>query len=519
MSDDLDFDMEVVDEDELDELGADRESSSEERSRSEKSDEDGIIENADELGEDLETDTTGSAGVEEHTTSPRQEDAGDKSGRRSSSDPARKTVYGYPPEDWSVRRLSEVVRVVSGSSLPKELQDENQKGYPVYKVSDMNERGNEKYLGEASNYLDSEALEEAGHTLHPPGSTVLPKVGAALLTNKRRMLTQSASFDNNIMGWVPDGINHEFLYYVSIVTDMEAVAQMGAVPSISKSIAEKLKLPVPPLPEQRKIASVLYTVDQAIQKTKAIIEQAQRVKQGLMQNLFGRSDTAASKATDLQEIWIGPKKFDVPRSWESTTIQEIGRVVTGDTPSTDEEENYGGDLPFVTPADLKESKYVVATSRTLSEQGRQEAKPVPGGTVMMDCIGSDMGKVSIAGREVTTNQQINSVVVTDDDYSCEFLYYHLLVLSDYIKAQAGQTATPIVNKGDFQSFGLLKPPIEDQKRIARSLSNYDDIQASNQGYLDQLKRVKKGLMQDLLTGEVRTADKAIDVLEEVEAHG
>jgi type I restriction enzyme S subunit len=263
---------------------------------------------------------------------------------------------------------------------------------------------------------------------------------------------------------------------------------------------------------------VLYTVDQAIQKTEAIIEQAKRVKRGLMQDLFGKADNSHS-GRGRKELWIGPKKFEVPEHWEKTKIQEIGRVVTGDTPSTDDEKNFGGSLPFVTPSDLKQTKYVAETDRTLSAQGRGQAKPVPEGSVMMDCIGSDMGKVAIAGREVATNQQINSVVVTDDEYNAEFLYYHLLVLSGYIKAQAGRTATPIVNKGDFQTFGLLKPPLEEQQRIAESLATYDEVDSTNRGYCERLKSLKKGLMQDLLTGEVRTADKAIEVLDEVATHG
>ncbi|MCS3612679.1 restriction endonuclease subunit S [Salinibacter ruber] len=518
MSDDLDFDMEVVEDDELDEMGAGEGSSSGDPSRSKRNEgKEKASESTGAKVKSLESGTTGSVGAG-RTTSPGKKTSEVKSSDESSSEPARKTVYGHPPEDWSVKRLGEVAQIVSGSSLPKDMQDESQEGSPVYKVSDMNEKGNEKYLGKASNYLESEELDEIGHTLHPPGSTLLPKVGAALLTNKRRMLTRSASFDNNIMGWVPDGVNEEFLYYVSCVTDMDAVAQMGAVPSISKSIAEKLKVPVPPLPEQRKIASVLYAVDQAIQKTEAIIEQAKRVKRGLMQDLFGKAGNSHS-GRGGKEFWIGPKKFEVPEHWEKTKIREIGRVVTGDTPSTDDENNFGGSLPFVTPSDLKRTKYVVETDRTLSAQGRGQAKPIPEGSVMIDCIGSDMGKVAIAGREVATNQQINSVVVTDDEYNAEFLYYHLLVLSGYVKAQAGRTATPIVNKGDFQTFGLLKPPLEEQERVAKSLAAYDRVQSTNRGYLERLTRLKKGLVQDLLTGEVRTATKAIEVLDEVAAHG
>jgi len=194
-------------------------------------------------------------------------------------------------------------------------------------------------------------------------------------------------------------------------------------------------------------------------------------------------------------------------------------VVTGNTPSTDNEDNYGGDLPFVTPENLSRGKFVATSERTISEAGINEAKPIPKNSVMMDCIGSDMGKVAIADCEVATNQQINSVVIEDSDYLAEFLYYHFQVMSDFIKSRAGQTATPIVNKSSFESFAILKPPIEDQHRIVESVSVYDRGREVNQEYLSGLKRLKLGLMQDLLSGTVRTADASIEVPDEVEQHG
>ena len=119
-------------------------------------------------------------------------------------DLARKTVCGIPPQDWTVARLGELVRVVSGNSLPTKYQNENEAEHPVYKVSDMNTVGNEKYISDSSNWLSEEELGKLNHTLYPEGTIILPKVGAALLTNKRRILTEPSSFDNNVMGWVPD---------------------------------------------------------------------------------------------------------------------------------------------------------------------------------------------------------------------------------------------------------------------------------------------------------------------------
>lgn len=191
------------------------------------------------------------------------------------------------PTEWEVRRLGEVADVVSGNALPEEYQDGQRGQYPVYKVSDMNREGNEKYMTESRHYLSMKVLDEIGHSVYPVNTVVLPKVGAALLTNKRRILNRRASFDNNIMGWIPGNeINGEFLYHMSRLVNMKAVAQMGAVPSISQSIARMMKVPLPPMEVQREISERMCLVEDLQNHERAIYRRLRRVKQGLMQDLL-----------------------------------------------------------------------------------------------------------------------------------------------------------------------------------------------------------------------------------------
>lgn len=313
--------------------------------------------------------------------------------------------------------------------------------------------------------------------------------------------------------------NLRFLYYLLQNIQLERLNAASAIPGLNRNDTYGLNAIVPPLSEQRKIATVLHNVDRAIQKTEEIIEQMDTAQRGLLRRLFGKGGERQDTDVKTKIERLGPKQFKVPVDWDVTDISSIGRVVTGDTPSTDNEANFGGNLPFVTPETLSQGKYVTGSERTLSETGREEAKPIPEGSVMMDCIGSDMGKVAIADREVATNQQINSVVIEDSEYLPEFLYYHLRVLSDFIKSQAGQTATPIVNKSSFESFAIFKPPIEEQRDIVDTLSVYDEGRRINGEYLTKVTRLKKGLMQDLLSGRVRTTDNNIEVPDKIAQHG
>src|SRR5882762_673064 len=101
--------------------------------------------------------------------------------------------------------------------------------------------------------------------------------------------------------------------------------------------------------------------------------------------------------------------------WEELTLGELGRIITGKTPPTSVLGSFGGDIPFVTPSDMDDRKTIATTERYLSNAGATivKASKLPAGAVMVSCIGSDMGKTAVAGRDCVTNQQINSIVVED----------------------------------------------------------------------------------------------------------
>ena len=429
-------------------------------------------------------------------------------------------AFGGLPDDWSWAKSKNYLEYIrSGIS---ESQNKDGNGIPVSRIETISdgvvnynkvgyipdEQDYEKDRLKAGDLLFSNinSREEIGKTAIYHGENPLYH-GMNLL----RIKYNTESFNPFFAYYVYDSPMAQDVFFRM---SKAAVGQS----SINQSQMEKLYLPQPSLEEQRKIASVLYTVNQAIQKTKKIPEQMETVQQGLLQTLFGKGFTKDQADPETKTERLGPKQFRVPDAWEVTNISSIGRVVTGDTPSTDDEDNFGGDLPFVTPETLSHGKYVNHSDRTISESGRNEAKPIPEDSVMMECIGN-IDKVAIADREVATNQQINSVIVTDPNYDSEFLYYHLQLLKDFIRSQAGKTAVPIVNKGNFESFSIFKPPIEEQRNIVETLSIYDEGKHANKEYLTKLERLKKGLMQDLLSGKVRTHDKDIELIDDVLQHG
>ena len=121
-------------------------------------------------------------------------------------------------------------------------------------------------------------------------------------------------------------------------------------------------------------------------------------------------------------------------NWKDLTIADVGKVVTGKTPPTAISEYFGGDIPFVTPTDMDDRRIISTTERCLTEKGAESVKgsKLPARSVMVSCIGSQMGKVAISGKPCVTNQQINSIIVSPK-YSELFIYYSLSLRGDEIR--------------------------------------------------------------------------------------
>lgn len=161
--------------------------------------------------------------------------------------------------------------------------------------------------------------------------------------------------------------------------------------------------------------------------------------------------------------------------WREVPVKELGEIVTGKTPRTKIEENFGGTIPFLTPSDNMTVKYVRSTKRTLSKQGVAEVsnKVLPANSIAVSCIGSDLGKVVMTTEETVTNQQINSIIPSEF-YDPDFIYYSMKILGEKLNfLSKTSTAVPIINKTQFSNESILVPSLSTQKAIADTLSCLD----------------------------------------------
>lgn len=173
----------------------------------------------------------------------------------------------------------------------------------------------------------------------------------------------------------------------------------------------------------------------------------------------------------------------LPEGWRLKRIEELGKVVTGNTPSTANQDFYGGDVPFVTPGDLGKQRDIATSERTLSAKGASLARTVPAGATLVTCIGSTIGKVGLSATELATNQQINSVI-PNSDHDPAFIYYQIEALTDTFKSLAGTQAVPLLNKSTFSAIQVRVPHTKaEEEAVAAILSTWDQAIATTERLL------------------------------------
>ena len=170
--------------------------------------------------------------------------------------------------------------------------------------------------------------------------------------------------------------------------------------------------------------------------------------------------------------------------WKEVSLSEMGKTITGKTPSSQYPEDFGYEMPFITPSDSFEKKYINKSDRFLSRSGsdRLKEKIISPNSIMVTCIGSAMGKVAKNSLPSVTNQQINSIIV-NGNFDSDYIYY--LLKNNYAvlrNAASGSTAIPILNKTDFDNLRFkVELDLNEQRKMVSILSTIDDkIEINNQ---------------------------------------
>ena len=240
----------------------------------------------------------------------------------------------------------------------------------------------------------------------------------------------------------------EYLNMWVMRAEFDREASFLAVGGVRGSLAWddfcRMKLPVPPIDEQKNIVKAYKAITDRIALKKQI-----------------NDNLEASALTIYKSYFVDFEPFDLaqPESWQEVTIDDIAKeVVCGKTPPTADAENYGGSVPFITIPDMHGSVYTTSTERFLSDKGvaTQANKTLPENSICVSCIAS-VGLVCLTAEPSQTNQQINSIVCKKN-ISPYYVYIKMTTLTEYLKQLgAGGSTTLNVNKTLFGQIPILLP--------------------------------------------------------------
>lgn len=278
---------------------------------------------------------------------------------------------------------------------------------------------------------------------------------------------------------------------------------------LSRVLLAGLTIDLPPLPEQKKIAAILSSVDDAIQATQAVIDQTRQVKKGLLQELLTRGIGPDGRAhTRFKKTEIG----EIPESWQAVHLDDLAEVRSGIAKNTKAKLADPFEVAYLRVANVQDGFLDLAEIKTIriESDSLDRYRLLPGDVLMNE--GGDIDKL---GRGDVWQGQIEPCVHQNHVFSvrCDQArlrprYLSFLAESTFGKAyflSTGKQTTNLasINKSQLRSFPVPLPPIEEQDRIINRLEFVRTTEIANQETLGAAQQTKTGLLQDLLTGKVR----------------
>ena len=370
---------------------------------------------------------------------------------------------------------------------------------------------------------ETRSIEElTSGTYVEDGDVMVAKITPCFENGKQGILRIGSSFAYATTEVIPLRGKHTksdtlFVHFVllhpglraKLASQMEGSTNRQRLP---KQVVEKALVPVPPLEEQRQIAAVLSAVQRAIEQQERLIALTIEFKKALMHRLF----TEGIRGEPPQETEIGL----IPASWTLTYVGDLGRCITGTTPSTKVEEFYlNPSHCFISPADLGRTKYIANSQKQVSQAGLRTARVLPRDSVLCVCIGSSIGKIGMTWHEEScTNQQINSIDVRPPN-NPHFVFYLLAFWSNHWRSHATFGPVPILSKGAFEKVRIpFTQDTDVQGKIAETLSAVDAKIELHMRYRESLAALFRTLLHQLMTAQVRVHDLDLSALEEPAQH-
>ena len=407
------------------------------------------------------------------------------------------------PSDWIFEPLQSKINVLSGFAFNSQNFDK-ENGIPLIRIRDLaNINTQIHYNGDFS----KEFLINTGDLLVGMDGEFcshLWKGGDALLNQRVCKITTAS-----------EKILHQRFIYYTIKKELrhyELINVGTTVIHLSKSDIENISILFPTILEQQKIASILSGVDALIESTQNIIEKTERLKKGLMQQLLIKG----IKHTKFKKVqWWFNKEIEIPEEWNIKKLWELSEkikdIVAGPFGSDLTVRDYRNEgVPIIRLQNIGRNKFINKNIKFINNKKAEDLayhSYIPNDLVLAK-LGDPIGKTCKIPENFPEGIVVADVVrirTSSKKSNQNFLEYVLnsnICEKQHIMETIG-TTRPRVNLEQIRNLQFPTPPINEQQKIASILSGVDAYIQKNQQYKERLEKLKKGLMQKLLTGQIR----------------
>lgn len=390
---------------------------------------------------------------------------------------------------WNNYKLGQLGNFKSGIGFP-DSQQGGTEGIPFFKVSDMNNIGNETEMRNANNYVTQEQImKNSWKVIKETPAIIFAKVGAALMLNRKRLVTRPFLIDNNTMSYSFDeSWDKDFGLTLFQTINLPKYAQIGALPSYNASDIAMIKVNVPNVQEQSAIGSLFRTLDNLITSYKDNLANYQSLKATMLSKMFPKAGQA------VPEIRLDGFEGE----WELLEIYDLADdFQSGGTPKTNVQEYWDGDIPWIQSSDLETNcLFKIKVQKSISEKGlkNSSAKIIPKDSIaVVTRVG--VGKLVVMRHEYATSQDFLSL--SNLKSNIEFTAYLLYRLLQKEVTQLQGTSIKGITKVELLSKKVLIPSLLEQQAIGTYFTNLDNLISAHQEKISQLETFKKKLLQDM----------------------
>lgn len=395
----------------------------------------------------------------------------------------KQTELGLLPEDWEVARLGDIGELAMCKRI---FQNETSEmgDVPFYKIGTFGKTA-DAYISYAkyNEFKSAYRFPNKGDILISAAGTI----GRIVVYDGKPAYFQ----DSNIVWLAHSGktIRNDFLFYVYQITDWNT--ENTTIARLYNDNFNKTIIPLPPIEEQRRIASALTSIDNLIDSLDRLIAKKRDIKQGAMQQLLSGKKRL--------------KGFTEP--WKSFKIDDLFDIGNGYTPSKANPAYWtNGTIPWFRMEDIRANGRILKDSiQHITEEAVKSSGLFPANSIILSTTAT-IGEHALLIADSLANQRFSFLVRKLNrcsDIDIMFFFYHCFILGEWCRANINDGGLMAVNMTDLKNYTFFVPSLPEQQAIASVLTSMNNELSALEAKRKKYEQIKQGMMRQLLTGKIR----------------